>query len=229
MRQVITTYINTAKPDAKRLHRGRLLRHGRLLAVLAAIMLVFAMVSCRTNTDPKTTVDSVPNGDDIHVIPAPDFTLQDQNGVLHTLSGYRGKVIFLTFWATWSLPCLEELPDINQLYLNHEENTADIAVLNVIYPSKEGDTAPIGQEEKTIEDIRAFLQENDYRVPTLMDINGSVFDAYKVDSLPTTYLIDQFGEVIGFVPASLARQLMDMMIERVLNPESATQVTETLP
>ena len=48
-------------------------------------------------------------------------------------------------------------------YLDHEENTADVAVLSVVYPLKEGDTYPIGQQEKTTEDIRAFLWENDYR------------------------------------------------------------------
>jgi cytochrome c-type biogenesis protein len=147
--------------------------------------------------------------------------------VQHTLSGYKGKLVFLTFWATWCSPCLEEFTDINQLYLDHEENTADVAVLSVIYPSKKGDTSPAGQEEKTTDEIRAFLSENGYRIPTLMDFDGKVFAAFKIDSLPTTYLIDQTGEVIGYVPAALSRELMDALIERAQNPESAAQETDT--
>ncbi|NMA18323.1 MAG: TlpA family protein disulfide reductase [Clostridiaceae bacterium] len=225
----ITTTENSAKLDAKQTGLGRLRCRSKLLAVCLSVTLVFALVACRPNRDPKVTVDPAPDvketrGDEIY---APDFTLQDQNGVQHTLSGYRGKLVFLTFWATWCSPCLEEFPDINQLYLDHEENTADIAVLSVIYPAKAGDTAPAGQEEKTIEEIRAFLSENGYRLPTLMDTNGRVFVAYKIDSLPTTYLIDQTGEVIGYVPAALSRELMDALIERALNPESAVQETDT--
>jgi cytochrome c-type biogenesis protein len=62
-----------------------------------------------------------------------------------------------------------------------------------------------------------------------MDLKGKIFDDYKIDSLPTTYLIDQSGEVIGFVPAALSRQLMDAFIERMLNPESTEEITETSP
>ncbi len=231
MRHVITTNEKTAKPDAKHSSRGRRLHYGKLLSVFVVVILALSLVGCRTNKDPKTTVDPASSGGEMpkDVIIAPDFTLQDQNGVQHTLSGYRGKIVFLTFWATWCTPCLEEFPDINQLYLDHEENTADVVVLSVVYPLKEGDTYPIGQQEKTTEDIRAFLWENDYRVPTLMDLKGKVFDDYKIDSLPTTYLIDQSGEVIGFVPAALSRQLMDAFIERMLNPESTEEITETSP
>ena len=54
-------------------------------------------------------------------IPAPDFTLTDQFGNTHTLEDYRGKTIFLNFWATWCPPCRAEMPDIQALYENREE------------------------------------------------------------------------------------------------------------
>lgn len=227
VRQRITPNESPEKQDARQTGFGLLWCRGRLLAVLLAVVLLFALLGCRPNNDSKVTVGSDVRETLGNEIYAPDFTLQDQNGVQHTLSGYKGKLVFLTFWATWCSPCLEEFPDINQLYLDHEENTADVAVLSVIYPAKAGDTAPVGQEEKTIEEIRAFLSENVYRLPTLMDRDGRVFAAYKIDSLPTTYLIDQTGEVIGYVPAALSRELMDALIERALNPESAVQETDT--
>jgi len=50
------------------------------------------------------------------IYPAIDFTLVDQYGNEHTLSEYKGKVVFLNFWATWCPPCRAEMPDIEELY-----------------------------------------------------------------------------------------------------------------
>ncbi|MFQ8759197.1 MAG: peroxiredoxin family protein [Intestinimonas sp.] len=58
---------------------------------------------------PESTASPAP-------VPAPDFTLYDQNGVEHTLSDYQGKTVFLNFWATWCPPCKAEMPDIQALY-----------------------------------------------------------------------------------------------------------------
>ena len=49
-------------------------------------------------------------------IPAIDFTLKDQYGNTHTLSDYKGKTVFLNFWATWCGPCRAEMPDIQKIY-----------------------------------------------------------------------------------------------------------------
>src|SRR5207237_4252384 len=46
---------------------------------------------------------------------APDFTIKDQNGHTVKLSDYRGKVVFLNFWATWCVPCVEEAPEMEKL------------------------------------------------------------------------------------------------------------------
>ena len=48
--------------------------------------------------------------------PAVDFSLMDQYGNTHTLSQYKGKTIFLNFWGTWCPPCRAEMPDIQKLY-----------------------------------------------------------------------------------------------------------------
>ena len=53
--------------------------------------------------------------DDRETMPAPSFALTDQNGAEHKLADYRGKVIFLIFWATWCGPCQREMPDIQKL------------------------------------------------------------------------------------------------------------------
>ena len=62
---------------------------------------------------------------------APDFNLKDQYGVTHSLENYKGKVIFLNFWATWCPPCKKEMPDIENIYKEYGENKKDVVILGV--------------------------------------------------------------------------------------------------
>ena len=101
---------------------------------------------------------------EIPVVPAPDFTLTDQYGETHTLSDYQGQTVFLNFWATWCGPCKMEMPDIQALYEEWDENAGDLVVLGVAGPG-------IGQEGSA-EDIAAFLEENGYTYPVVMDRPG---------------------------------------------------------
>lgn len=131
---------------------------------------------------------------------APDFTLLDQFGNEHTLSDYQGKTVFLNFWATWCGYCKEEMPDLQQLYLDHGENTGDVIILGIAAP---------GAGDVSEEEIAAFLSENGYTYPTLMDTTGAQFGIYGASGLPTTYLIDTEGNVFGYVAGMLSREMMD--------------------
>lgn len=136
---------------------------------------------------------------------APDFTLKDQFGVEHTLSSYKGKVVFLNFWATWCGWCKKEMPDIQQLYEDHGENKGDVIILGVAAP----DAGDVSQEE-----ITKFLNDHQLTYPTLMDIDGSVFSTYGASSLPTTFMIDANGNAFGYVPGMLTREQMDKIIQQ---------------
>ena len=65
------------------------------------------------------------------MIPAPlaDLELTDQFGNTHTLADYKGKVVFLNFWATWCGPCRNEMPDIQKLYEEYSAQGADAQVV----------------------------------------------------------------------------------------------------
>ena len=66
---------------------------------------------------------------------APQFTLVDQNGVSHSLSDYKGKTIFLNFWATWCPPCKAEMPEIQSLYEDWKGKYRRLIVLGVAAPN----------------------------------------------------------------------------------------------
>lgn len=141
--------------------------------------------------------------------PAIAFELEDQFGNIHTLEDYRGKTIFLNFWATWCPPCRAEMPDIQKLYETRDTEGDDaLIVLGVAGPN-------VGQEG-TKEEIAAFLEEQGYTYPVLMDETGSLFYAYGVSSLPTTYMIDRDGKIFGYVSGSLSMDMMEDIIEQTM-------------
>ena len=159
----------------------------------------------QTGTPSAGTEDS----GEIPVIPAPDFTLTDQYGQTHTLSDYRGQTVFLNFWATWCGPCKMEMPDIQALYEDWGENTEDLVVLGVAGPG-------IGQE-KSAEDIAAFLSESGYTYPVVMDDTGMLFYQYGISAYPTTFMIDPEGNVFGYVQGALSREIMDDIVEQTMS------------
>ena len=144
--------------------------------------------------------------------PAPDFTLVDQNGQEHTLSDYKGKVVFLNFWATWCGPCQREMPEIQQLYEDWGENTGEVVVLGVANPMDPD--RPGNADSLTTGEIGDWLEEKGYTYPTVMDETGEIFAQYGISAFPTTFMIDADGNVFGYITGSLTRDIMDSIIEQ---------------
>ena len=148
------------------------------------------------------------------VVAAPDFTLVDQYGNEHTLSDYKGKTVFLNFWATWCGPCKKEMPDIQQLYLDHGENTGDVIILGVAAPKSEDN--PFNQELDA-DGIADFLEEGGYTYPVLMDTTGDVLMTYGISAFPTTFMIDSEGNLFGYLPGGMTREIMDSIIDQTVS------------
>lgn len=139
--------------------------------------------------------------------PAPDITLTDQYGNTHNLSDYRGKVVFLNFWATWCPPCREEMPYIQEIYEETmEDDDTDLVILSVAAPNQGREISEKG--------IRSFLDENGYTYPVLMDYDGEVSDAYYIRSYPTTFMIDTRGNIYGYVPGAMTKEIMEEIIRQ---------------
>lgn len=150
---------------------------------------------------------------DALAIPAPgyDMELTDQFGEVHTLSEYKGKVIFLNFWATWCGPCRNEMPDIQKLYEEYSAKgeDAEAVILGIAGPE-------IGQEG-TREEIADFMDENGYTYPVLMDETGELFSQYGISAFPTTFMIDREGNVYGYVTGQMTEDIMRSIIDQTLN------------
>lgn len=142
-------------------------------------------------------------------IPALDFTLTDQFGNTHTLDQYKEKTILLNFWGTWCGPCRSEMPDLQAVYEDYGKNEKDLVVLGVAAPN-------LGQEGSA-EDITAFLEENGYTYPTLMNEDASLFYSYGISSFPTTFMIDKNGNVYGYIMGAQSREVFDDIIQQTMD------------
>ena len=167
-----------------------------------------------SDSDTSDTAEAEENKEE--KTPAPDFTLVDQNGETHKLSDYKGKTVFLNFWATWCPPCRQEMPDIQALYETYGENKEDLIVLGVANPKT--DDHPNNQDE-TQEKVAGFLSENGYTYPVAMDTTGDVFSAYGISSFPTTFMIDKEGNVYGYVSGAITADIMESIVKQTMDGE----------
>ena len=155
-------------------------------------------------TQPEPSAEPTPEPE----IAAPDFTLTDQYGNTHTLSDYKGKTVFLNFWATWCGPCKSEMPDIQKLYESYGENSEDLVVLAVANP---------GGQDVSQEEIEQFLEDNGYAFPVLMDDTGMTLAYYGISAFPTTFMIDSGGNVYGYVPGAMTADIMESIVQQTMD------------
>jgi peroxiredoxin len=112
--------------------------------------------------------------------PAPDFMLTDLNDKPYRLSDFRGKVVFVNFWATWCKPCKEEMPSMEILYKNFEKDGLVMLAVSI-------------DRVTTTKDILPFVKSLNLTFPVLVDSWGKTDKPYKRMGVPETFLVDQQG------------------------------------
>ncbi len=147
---------------------------------------------------------------------AADFALRDVSGATVTLSGYQGNLVFLNFWATWCGPCREEMPSMERLY--RQIGGQGLVMLAV-------------NEKESVAQVATFMRSHGLSFPALLDVDGKVSSAYRVWGLPTTYLIDGSGRIIGMKSGPrdwASREVVDAVRRLVGEGSNSTGVTGSL-
>lgn len=132
--------------------------------------------------------------------PAPDFTLQDLDGNVVSLSELRGTPVIINFWSTWCPPCIQEHPLLEQAAQAYRGR---IHFLGVIY-----------QDEPAT--IQRFLDERGEWGPSLVDPENRVAIAYGVFGPPETFFIDSEGTIVDKVIGGLYPQYLRNALESLL-------------
>jgi thiol-disulfide isomerase/thioredoxin len=121
----------------------------------------------------------------LQIPPAADpveIQLKDQNGRLTNLSEFRGKIVFVNFWTTWCLACVVEMPSMEKLHQKFKEKDFAMVGINL----QEADAT-----------VFKFLKEHQLTFATLLDSNGEVGAAFRIRGIPTTFILDKNGIIIG--------------------------------
>ena len=125
---------------------------------------------------------------------APFFSKSEKNGLNFNLQDQKGKIVILSFWASWCSPCRYELPELYLL----QQKMPDVKVVTI-------------NVDKHQKDARGFLSKVDFDLPILWDHDAKIMGQYQVLSMPTIFLIDQNGTVkykkVGY---SKTKKLVDL-------------------
>jgi cytochrome c biogenesis protein CcmG, thiol:disulfide interchange protein DsbE len=112
----------------------------------------------------------------------PDFTLQNDDGQPVSLLDFRGKIVVLNIWASWCVPCVDELPSLKTFANRYADR--DVVVLGI-----SRDTDPDAYKE--------FLNRFQIQFVSLRDASNSVGELYGTYQLPETYIISRDGHLLN--------------------------------
>jgi thiol-disulfide isomerase/thioredoxin len=139
----------------------------------------------------------------------PDLSFADANGGAKTLANFNGKVVLLNIWASWCVPCREEMPQLDKLQAELGGKDFDVVAVNIDRGG--GDKA------------KKFLDETGatHLVP-YTDPSGKLFAAVKAVGMPTTLLLDRDGKEIGRLvgPADWGSEEAKRLIEAAIGGSS---------
>ncbi len=114
---------------------------------------------------------------------APEISLNSLDGREVSLEQYRGKYVLLNFWATWCGPCKMEMPSLERLHQRFKSKNLEVlAVSNDMFGARV---------------VAPYIKANRLNFTVLLDQKMKASSDFGVVSLPTTYLIDPKGRIIG--------------------------------
>jgi peroxiredoxin len=129
-----------------------------------------------------------------------NFTLTDLDGNKVSLSDFRGKNVYLNFFATWCPPCKKEMPDIEKYYNEYKDRDFEVIVVD------------LGESKSTVE---SFISKNKYTFRVLLDSNQSVAEKYGISSIPVSYFISKDGIIVSSRVGALDKNTMKRYIDEL--------------
>ncbi len=169
---------------------------GIILIGIAALVLMPKTDSAASAGNTQEEYSSVPMEVDFA---APELALENLEGELESLIGYRGEVIMVNLWATWCPPCIAEIPMLQEYY---EDYRADGFVMLGI------------DSQEPPEKVESYITATGVTYPIWIDEAGEAGQAFSSFSLPASFVIDREGTV----RLAWTGQISRAMLEKHLTP-----------
>lgn len=135
--------------------------------------------------------------------PAPDFTLRTLAGDSVALSSFKGRPVFLNFWASWCDPCRGEMADIARAAAAHADQRLVVLAINLT-------------DQEHLVDVRRFVAEVPMPFPVLLDSRGRVRKRYRLRGVPTSVFIDTLGVVQFVNPGPMSPEALQRGLSLIL-------------
>ena len=137
---------------------------------------------------------------------APDFSLRTLDGKEVQLSDFRGRPVWINFWATWCPPCRAETPDIQEVYENHESDGLVVLAIS------------IGESPSTVSD---YVKRTGTTLTTGVDQTTSIAAQYRIVGIPTHFFIDREGVIREWRIGSMSKKTMENKVKEIMSPVAA--------
>ena len=142
---------------------------------------------------------------------APDLTLTNLDGAAHSLAEYRGKIVVLNFWATWCLPCREEMPMLSKLAPKYDEK--DVAFL-----------AASIDDAQTQSKIPHFLEKKKITLPVFTGATPETLKQFALGEIvPATLILDHNGTPVFRIEGEASKKDISSRIDWLLSDRSSKQ------
>lgn len=116
---------------------------------------------------------------------APNFSLPSQQGASLSLNSFRGKVVYLDFWASWCGPCRHTLPWMKNLQAKFDSQGLQVLAVNL---------------DKNQQDAEKALSAVGHSLTVLFDNEGNVARTFSLPTMPTSFIIDRDGVIVAVHP-----------------------------
>ena len=154
----------------------------------------------------------------IKVPPAKDpvkINLKDMNGKNTSLSDFKGKIVFLNFWTTWCPTCRIEMPSMEKLHQKLGDKDFAMVTINL---------------QESASQVKAFFKKFKLTFTALLDSTGEVGISYGIAAIPTTYILDKTGRIIGRVtgPREWDSKASIALFEYLVDDDDAAAAAEAV-